>query len=295
MEVLPTMERSLATTSIIEMPYATKLLGEELQTYLNMGMRFLTADTVTRLEEPLNLPTGDMITAGMSRPLEQVPNRDVRVPMYKPLALQQDAIKHAEDELNRLGGVVQPNGEAEIVDVQQAQLDEEAKLSEQKPEQPQQLQPQQLQPQQLQQLQPQQLQPQQVQQLQPQQPQQPQQLQPQQVQQLQPQQLQPPQIQFGGYSQLLQPMAGGAYQYVSPAPYPGGQPTIVIDTQQQQQQQQQGYEDYGANEYNENSQASQGSQMGGRRTTQRLPRQGKITAGGESVNPTARITIRKLG
>lgn len=120
-----------------------------------------------------------------------------------------------------------------------------------------------------------------------QQPQQPQQPQPQ-----QPVQFQMPQIQFGGYSQLLQPMAGGAYQYVSPAPYPGGQPTIVIDTQQQQQQQAQGYDDYGSNEYNEGNQPSQ---TGGRRTTQRLPRQGKITAGGESVNPTARITIRKLG
>ena len=291
MEVLPTMERSLATTSIIEMPYATKLLGEELQTYLNMGMRFLTADTVTRLEEPLNLPTGDMITAGMSRPLEQVPNRDVRVPMYKPLALQQDAIKHAEDELNRLGGVVQASGEAEIVDVQQAQMDAEEEIKQTavrfKDDTEVQPQPQVQQPQQPQ---PQQPQPQQPQ---PQQPQ-PQQPQPQ-AQQPQPVQFQmPPQIQFGGYSQLLQPMAGGAYQYVSPAPYPGGQPTIVIDTQQQPQQEQ-GYDDYGSNEYNEGSQPTQGNQTGGRRTTQRLPRQGKITAGGESVNPTARITIRKLG
>jgi hypothetical protein len=91
--------------------------------------------------------------------------------------------------------------------------------------------------------------------------------------------MQPPHVQFGGYSQVLQPTVGGAYNYISPAPY-AGPPTLVVDT-------------------------SDIIQQGGqRRTTQRhdrhdrhdrQARQGNtMTAGGEQIS-TQRITIRKLG
>ena len=93
--------------------------------------------------------------------------------------------------------------------------------------------------------------------------------QPPQPQMLQPQmQQQPPQQpQFGGYSQMLQPTS---YDYMSPAPYPGGAPTFVVDTSDIHPHQE-------------------------RRTTQRQGRQkAPLTAGGEQVS-TQRITIRKLG
>jgi DNA-directed RNA polymerase II subunit RPB2 len=279
LEILTTMERSLATTSIIEMPYATKLLGEELQTYLNMGMRFLTADSITHLEEPSSLPRGDMISSGMMRPLAQVPNRDVRVPMYKPLKLQGDIVKEAQEELDKMGGVIQARGDAEIVDLPDIEMPEEPPLAlPELPPQPQmqqpqmqqpQIQPPQMQPPQM--LQPQMLQPQmlQPQMLQPQMLQPQMQQQPPQPQMLQPQmQQQPPQQpQFGGYSQMLQPTS---YDYMSPAPYPGGAPTFVVDTSDIHPHQE-------------------------RRTTQRQGRQkAPLTAGGEQVS-TQRITIRKLG
>ena len=266
LEILPTMERSLATTSIIEMPYATKLLGEELQTYLNMGMRFLTADNLNRLEAPLSLPTD--IQDGMARPLLQVPNRDVRVPMYKPLKLQEDIIKQTEEELDRLGGVVQARGEVDIreqgQDLQQQEQEQEAQQQQQEQEEK--------------------------------------------------------KPQFGGYTQVLQP-------YISEAPYSGGAPTIVVDTSMedmepmqpmpmqpmsmpmQQQPMQPMYMPQMPMQMQQmpmpmQQQYMQPMQMQmqemqpydasqRRNTTQKKTKQ--MTAGGEQVNPSARITIRKLG
>ena len=279
LEMLPTMDRSLATTSIIEMPYATKLLGEELQTYLNMGMRFLTADNLTRMEEPpLSLPTIDMVAEAMKRPLEQVPNRDLRVPLYKPLKLQEDEVKEAEEEFRRHGGVVAETYIEESVPAAE-ELEEEEERAQtplQSIEQLTQVTTVQAQPQLqtvIQQL------PVQQQQQQQQQPQQPQQQQP---PFFGPQVQQPvfaaqgPTVQYGGYSQLLQPaMIGGAYEYISPAPYPGGAPTIVVDTSSMGGPPQ-----------------LQGGGTPRRNVTQRQSK--TMTAGGEAVSPSSRITIRKL-
>jgi hypothetical protein len=229
-------------------------------------------------EPPLSLPTIEMVEEAMKRPLEQVPNRDLRVPLYKPLKLHEDEVKEAEEEFRRQGGVMEetyveesvPAVEEEEVEPERAetplqsieQLTQVPTIQGQPPLQSV-----------LQQLPPQQQQ-------QPQQPQQ-QFFAPQPQPQLQPQQpLFVPQgqpVQFGGYSQLLQPaMIGGAYEYISPAPYPGGAPTIVVDT---------------------SSMGGPPPQMQGggnprRNVTQRQSK--TMTAGGESISPSSRITIRKL-
>jgi DNA-directed RNA polymerase II subunit RPB2 len=52
LEILPNVERSQVTSSVVEIPYATKLLAEELETYLNMGLRFITGKGVLGLKEP---------------------------------------------------------------------------------------------------------------------------------------------------------------------------------------------------------------------------------------------------
>jgi hypothetical protein len=118
LEILPTLERSLATTSIVEMPYATKLLGDELQTYLNMGMRFLTAKGVTHLEtDVFTLPEGGSIQEALYKPLPQATTVDTRVPKYEAAP---EKVADAEEDLFALGRI----SEETVVDAaDQAQLE----------------------------------------------------------------------------------------------------------------------------------------------------------------------------
>ena len=113
MEILPTTARSLATTSIVEMPYATKLLADELQTYMNMGIRILTGNGVARLNEPdLDELAAEAVQEALGRALPDVVLPETRVPEYR--------VKPVEDELPSeeslyAMGVIQMPGEAEEV------------------------------------------------------------------------------------------------------------------------------------------------------------------------------------
>ena len=121
LEILPTMERSLASTSVVEMPYATKLLGDELQTYLNMGMRYLTAKDVTQLEkEVFTLPEGDMIRQALEKPLPQTVVLDTRVPKYDE-SVPVTEVKDAEEDLFALGHI----GEADQEPVEEKDAGED--------------------------------------------------------------------------------------------------------------------------------------------------------------------------
>jgi len=292
LEILPTMERSLATTSIIEMPYATKLLGEELQTYLNMGMRFLTADNLTRLEAPLSFPSD--IQDAMARPLVQVPNRDVRVPMYKPLKLQEDILKQTEEELDRLGGVVQAKGDFDIREQQEPQPEPELEpepAGKPEPQGERGKEPQfggytQV-------LQPyiseapysggaptivvdtsmEQMEPMEPMSMEPMEPMQPMSMQPMSMQPMSMQPMSP---------MSMQPMSPMSMQPMSMQPM-SMQP-MSMQPMSMQPMSMQHMPMQPMNNYDETQR---------RNTTQKKPKQ--MTAGGEHVNPTARITIRKLG
>jgi hypothetical protein len=100
------------------MPYATKLLGDELQTYLNMGMRFLTAKGVTHLEtDVFTLPEGGSIQEALDKPLPQAPTVDTRVPKYEAAP---EKVADAEEDLFALGRI----SEETVVDAaDQAQLE----------------------------------------------------------------------------------------------------------------------------------------------------------------------------
>jgi len=52
LEPIPPTKRSLTTYSKVEMPYVVKLLEQELATYLNIGMRYLTTKNTQTLEKP---------------------------------------------------------------------------------------------------------------------------------------------------------------------------------------------------------------------------------------------------
>ena len=51
-ELVPPTKRSLATFSKVEMPYVVKVLEQELGTYMNIGMRFITTKNVAVLRKP---------------------------------------------------------------------------------------------------------------------------------------------------------------------------------------------------------------------------------------------------
>ena len=57
LEILPPMKRSVATFSKVEIPYAFKLLDQEMGAYLNMGMRVLTEKDVKKFRGP---PLGEL-------------------------------------------------------------------------------------------------------------------------------------------------------------------------------------------------------------------------------------------
>lgn len=52
LDILPPTKRSVASFSRVEMPYSVKLLDQEMNTYLNMGMRFLTTKDVKQFRPP---------------------------------------------------------------------------------------------------------------------------------------------------------------------------------------------------------------------------------------------------
>ena len=53
LEILPPNKRSVASFSKVEIPYAFKLLDQELNTFLNMGLRVLTEKDVRKFRAPL--------------------------------------------------------------------------------------------------------------------------------------------------------------------------------------------------------------------------------------------------
>ena len=52
LELIPPSKRSIATFSKVEMPYVVKLLEQELSTYMNIGLRFLTNKNIQVLRKP---------------------------------------------------------------------------------------------------------------------------------------------------------------------------------------------------------------------------------------------------
>ena len=97
------------------MPYATKLLADELQTYMNMGLRILTAKGLTKLEESqIALPMGAEIQAAIARPLPERILPETRVPEFREAPVA--PAEPAEEDLYAMGVIKAPlasTGEAE--------------------------------------------------------------------------------------------------------------------------------------------------------------------------------------
>ena len=119
MEILPTVQRSLATTSIVEMPYATKLLAEELQTYMNMGLRILTGNSIASLKEPdtMDILSGDDMRTALEKPLPEVVLPETRIPEYREIP---EEVVPSDENLYALG-LVQKPGEVEEIEPEEIQ------------------------------------------------------------------------------------------------------------------------------------------------------------------------------
>jgi DNA-directed RNA polymerase II subunit RPB2 len=91
LEILPPTKRSVASFSRIEIPYSLKLLEQELNGYLNMGMRLLTDKDVKIFRKPPVLEmTEDQERALLEAPLKDRVLPDTMVLEYIPPAEEQE-------------------------------------------------------------------------------------------------------------------------------------------------------------------------------------------------------------
>jgi len=113
LELLPPVKKSLVSFSKVEMPYATKLLEQELSTYMNIGMRILTNNDLQKLEAPeiKELSEEEQLAAlGAAIPTRVL--LDTTVPEFVPLTEEQTA--NLED-LSALSAIPAPAPEPDSV------------------------------------------------------------------------------------------------------------------------------------------------------------------------------------
>ena len=113
LEILPPLKRSVATFSKIEIPYAYKLLDQEMNAYMNMGMRALTEMDVKHFRGPA---LGDLAADEEERLLSMVlPERillDTEIPeMIQPP--EEPEVK--PEDLAALGLTKEEEEEKEVV------------------------------------------------------------------------------------------------------------------------------------------------------------------------------------
>ena len=108
LELLPPITRSSASFSKVEMPYATYLLNQELNTYMNMGMRILTTRDLERLRKP---EVKDL----MDPSLIQIANKELQTLVLPDTVVPEmitpvETIEATPEDLRQLG-VAQPEPE----------------------------------------------------------------------------------------------------------------------------------------------------------------------------------------
>lgn len=129
MELLPSTKKSQATFSKVEMPYATKLLADELSTYMNMGMRILTAKQLNKLADQ----TEDVAAADIQRILQEplVPRimPETRIPEYREPPKEVNVV---EEDLTAYGYVGQPQEENSLSTVDSVEENEKQQAEDQR-------------------------------------------------------------------------------------------------------------------------------------------------------------------
>jgi DNA-directed RNA polymerase II subunit RPB2 len=115
LEIMPPTKRSVVTFTKIQMPYAVKLLEQEMNGFLNMGMRFLSDQDMRKLRDPpfreISLDQEEQLLA------QELPQR-VYAEFTAPEQLPQPEEEEGAnlEDLARLGAV-EPEGAAEAAAV----------------------------------------------------------------------------------------------------------------------------------------------------------------------------------
>ena len=100
-ELLPTLNRSLATFSRIEIPYSSEVLNKELNTYMNIGLRYLTAKDVTHLRRT-------KLRGLNEKEVKELLNAELQPRVYKNLNQpefreEEEEVTATEEQLEQLG------------------------------------------------------------------------------------------------------------------------------------------------------------------------------------------------
>jgi len=106
LDILPATKRSVVSFSRVEVPYAFKLLDQELNAYLNMGMRVLTDKGVKHFRPS----DGEALTADQERVLldSALPERvlpETSIPAFIPAAEEPEV---RPEDLEALGAAEEP-------------------------------------------------------------------------------------------------------------------------------------------------------------------------------------------
>jgi DNA-directed RNA polymerase II subunit RPB2 len=114
LELVPPAKRSAPEIVKVEMPYATKLFAQELGSFLNIGMRFLTTRGIQRLRVPANVMAGMTGAAeGSSEPLPERVLPDMNIP-----EMQEGPVVTTVEDLaaiaNTMGMAVVPMAESTV-------------------------------------------------------------------------------------------------------------------------------------------------------------------------------------
>jgi len=89
-ELLPTLKRSTSTFSKIEIPYSSEVLNKELNTYMNIGLRYLTTKDVRHLRRT-------KLRGLNEKEVKDLLNAELQAPIYKNL--NQPEFREEEEEL----------------------------------------------------------------------------------------------------------------------------------------------------------------------------------------------------
>jgi DNA-directed RNA polymerase II subunit RPB2 len=95
LELIPPIKRTKALFSQIEAPYATMLLGQELESYMNISMRYLTQKGLRHLKKIYDVNDSPVDLTLVNTPL---PIRKAQVTVVKPIVEEEPSLATTEEQ-----------------------------------------------------------------------------------------------------------------------------------------------------------------------------------------------------
>ena len=89
-EIIPSVKRSMVTFSKIQIPYVFQLFNDELKTYMNIGMRYVTGKNANVLRLPEGMPEPDRAEAML--------RAGTPLPKYKPPVEEDEEVEEKQSQ-----------------------------------------------------------------------------------------------------------------------------------------------------------------------------------------------------